>query len=79
MNHTPKNSSAIQEIGYDPDAKQMTVTFKPSGKVGIGHPSTTYAYDGVEQHVYNDFIAAAESHGKHFAANIRKAYKGRML
>lgn len=78
MEHKPKNSSTIEAIGYDPAAKQMTVTFKPSGKVGIGHPSTTYAYDGVEQHVYNDFIAA-ESHGKHFAANIRKAYKGRML
>jgi hypothetical protein len=56
-------SSNIQAIGYDPDAKVLSVQFKIGG---------TYHYEGVPQEVY-DGLDKAESVGKHFATVIKKA------
>lgn len=58
-------STAIQRIDYDPDKREMFVTFVPTGK--------TYVYFGVPEDVYSAFLAAA-SRGQYFNYYIRDRY-----
>lgn len=58
-------SSAIDDISYDEDARQMRVTFT-TGRI--------YIYLGVSIEVYEAF-ATADSLGRHFNAHIRDQYE----
>ncbi|HEY1806029.1 MAG TPA: KTSC domain-containing protein [Terracidiphilus sp.] len=62
------NSSNIQAVGYDPQAKEMHVQFS----------SGTYVHEGVspEQHAA---LMAAPSKGKHYHAHIKGKFKHRKL
>lgn len=59
------NSSAISAVGYDPQSRIMSVTFK-QGK--------TYDFCGVPQHIYEGLIRAS-SVGSYYNANIRDKYQ----
>ena len=61
----PVTSSQIESIGYVPEASQLYVKFKTGA---------TYAYKGVSQEAFNEFLSA-ESVGSHFGKNIRGAFE----
>jgi hypothetical protein len=57
-------SSNIEMVGFEPSEDILYISF-------IG--GTVYAYSGVEEIVYNDFMNA-ESKGKHFHKFIKGQY-----
>ena len=59
------NSSAIVAAGYDPQTKQMKITFMQ------GH---TYDFCGVPQHVFDGLIQAT-SKGTYYNEHIRDRYQ----
>jgi len=58
-------SSALEQLNYDPGAKILRATFRGSHR--------TYAYHGVPQEVYDGLIFA-DSLGTYFNAHIRDHY-----
>ncbi len=58
------DSTAIKEVGYNPDTFTLTVTFA-NGEV--------YEYMNVPQTVFNELMAA-ESKGSYFQKNIKDKY-----
>jgi hypothetical protein len=63
-------STVIRLIAYDTAQSELSVTFVPTGK--------TYAFSGVPEDVYRDFLAAF-SKGQFFNANIRDRYPHREI
>jgi hypothetical protein len=66
MNMKPVNSSNIQAIGYDPASKRLGVAF---------HGSGTYHHDEVPPELHEQLMAATDSHGKFYHANIKGKFK----
>ena len=64
-NRTPVDSSNIVSVGYDPEAKRLSVEFK-GGAV--------YHHDECSPEDHSAFMAA-ESKGKHYHANIKGKFK----
>ena len=64
MKMHPMESSNIDAIGYDPAKSELHVRFTSGA---------TYAYSGVEQTVFNKFLAAG-SPGGFFAAHVKNKY-----
>lgn len=62
---TKVESSVLDAVGYDANAKELTVVLK-SGD--------TYVYRNVPEKVYNNLMAA-ESKGKFFTKNIKDKYE----
>ena len=58
-------STAIEQLGYDPGQKVLRATFRGSGK--------TYAYQGVPQDIY-DALLFADSLGAYFNAHVRDRF-----
>ena len=58
-------SSAIEQVSYDPDAQTLIATFRESGR--------TYVYDEVPEEVY-DGLLFADSLGTYFNAHIRDCF-----
>lgn len=56
------DSSAINQIAYDPETKVLKVTFQSGG---------TYDYFGVPQKVVKDWLAA-ESAGRYFHKHVKQ-------
>lgn len=65
----PVISSQIKEIAYDKNSETLYVRFKNGGKV--------YSYTPVSLETYDELMNA-DSVGKYYHANIRKALKGRL-
>lgn len=61
------SSTAIDSIAYDPDRRELRITFK-SGR--------TYVYEDVPVYTY-EALLSAESQGAYFNRNIRDAYEYR--
>lgn len=66
----PVQSSNVQAVGYDPQARRLAVQFKGSGGI--------YHYDGVEQSDHDKLIGA-ESIGSHFSQHIRGKFPHRQV
>ncbi len=62
-------STAIKQIVYLPDDRELDVTFVGSNR--------TYTYFGVEPEVHEDFVHAM-SKGQFFNARIRDCYEFRL-
>lgn len=58
------DSSNVEAIGYDPEARELHVSFIGSG---------TYVYYGVEEWVFREFMSA-DSKGRYHHQNIRDRY-----
>ena len=69
MSMVPVVSSNIAAVGYDEQARSLTIQFR-GGSVFI--------YDDVPTELH-DQLMAAESPGKFFAANIRDAFDTRSV
>lgn len=65
LNLKPVKSSNIAALGYDPEAKALTVQFK-SGAL--------HRYADVPPETHAEMLDA-ESIGKYFHANVRSAFK----
>lgn len=65
MKLTPVKSTNIKAIGHDPASKKLVVQFNS----GAAH-----AYEGVSADDHAALMAATDSHGKHFNANIIKKF-----
>lgn len=65
----PVVSSQIKEIAFDKPRETLYVRFNNGGKV--------YSYTPVSLETY-DKLMKADSIGKYYHANIRKAVKGRL-
>lgn len=65
MNLVPVKSQNVAAIGYDAEAKILSVQFKGSGRV--------YRYSNVPPQVHADFMAA-ESKGSFLHTDIRGQY-----
>lgn len=63
-------SSAIEQVSYDPDAQTLIATFRDSGR--------TYVYDDVPEEVY-DSLLFSESLGAYFNAHIRDHFPYREI
>lgn len=63
MNRTPVSSSNLASIGYDAPQRVLEIEFL-TGSV--------YQYFNVPQDIY-DGLMAADSHGRYFEANVKKA------
>lgn len=63
-------SSAIEQVSYDPDAHTLIATFRDSGR--------TYVYADVPEEVY-DSLLFSESLGAYFNANIRDRFPCREI
>jgi len=63
------DSSNIESIAYQKNARSLFVTFKSTA---------VYLYEGVTPEVVSAFLAAP-SKGKYFGANIRRGYPTRRL
>jgi hypothetical protein len=61
------SSTVIDSISYDPERRELAITFK-SGR--------TYVYDDVPIDIYEELLAA-DSQGAYFNHNIRDAYEYR--
>lgn len=61
----PVSSSVIKTVGYDPARRLLDVEF---------HNEHVYRYEGVENGVYAEFMAA-ESKGRFFNENIQYGYE----
>jgi hypothetical protein len=59
------NSSMIKYAEYNPDLKELTVTFFNN--------EADYLFSNVEESIVQDFFSA-ESHGKYFNQNIKGNY-----
>jgi hypothetical protein len=59
-------STALEQVGYDPDRRCLRAKFRDSGR--------TYVYSEVPQEVY-DSLLFAESVGTFFNENIRDCYE----
>lgn len=59
------DSSNIEAIGYDHDNQELHVRFLQSGE--------TYAYYGVEEWVFQEFLQA-DSKGIYLNTNIKERY-----
>lgn len=64
MEMIPVKSSAISNIGYDSDTKQMKITFKQGN---------TYDYCNVPQNIFDEFLNAS-SIGVYYSAHIKDNY-----
>ena len=62
------DSSNVEAIGYDPDARELYVHFIKSG---------SYVYVDVEEWVFNEFLQA-ESKGQYLNQNIKGVYNYEM-
>jgi hypothetical protein len=58
-------SSAIERVSYDDDARVLRATFRDSGR--------TYAYRDVPQEIYDGLIFA-DSIGAYFNTHVRDCY-----
>ena len=67
VNRYKTNSSNIKDVGYDPEAKTLEVTFMPNEK--------TYRYENVSADDYVKLLNA-ESIGGHFGQTLKKSHKG---
>lgn len=69
MDMKPVQSSNVHAIGYDESTRDMAIRFHKNGE-----PTNTYTHHDVppEEHAA---LMSAESHGKHYAANIRGKFK----
>jgi lysyl-tRNA synthetase class 2 len=67
---TRVQSSAIQQVSYDPDAHTLVATFRDSGR--------TYVYADVPEEVY-DSLLFSDSLGAYFNANIRDRFPYREI
>jgi hypothetical protein len=63
-------SSAIEQLSYDPRAHTLCATFRDSGR--------TYVYDEVPEDVY-DGLLFADSLGAYFNAHIRDQFPSREI
>ena len=63
-------SSAIEQVSYDPDAQTLIATFRNSGR--------TYVYDDVPEEVY-DSLLFSDSLGGYFNAYIRDHFPFREI
>jgi KTSC domain len=70
MNMKPVSASNVHAIGYDPATKDMAIQFH---KNGVPTPGT-YTHHDVPPEVHAALMDA-ESHGKHYAANIKGKVK----
>jgi len=66
MTRAPVTSSNIRSIGYDAEQRMLEVEFQNNA---------VYRYQGVTPEEHAELMSA-ESVGAHFAAGIRKSYKG---
>jgi len=64
IEHLPVESSSIKHIGYDPETKELHVTFHDTGK---------YVYHNVPQETY-DGLMASSSKGKFLHHNVKKQH-----
>jgi hypothetical protein len=55
-------SSALEQVSYDPDAQTLCATFRDSGR--------TYIYEGVPEEVYDSLIFS-DSLGAYFNTHIK--------
>ena len=62
-------SSNIFAVGWT-DANGLMITFKDKA----GKPSGTYHYPDAPKSVHDELMGA-DSHGRHFLAHIKNAYK----
>jgi hypothetical protein len=69
MNMKPVPSSNVHAIGYDPETKDLEIHFHKNGV-----PTGKYTHHDVppEEHAA---LMDAESHGKHYAANIKGKFE----
>ena len=63
-------SSALEQVSYDPDAHTLIATFRNSGR--------TYVYDDVPEEVY-DSLLFSDSLGAYFNAHIRDHFPYREI
>ena len=63
MNRTPVSSSDLASVGYDARQHILEIEFL-TGSI--------YQYFNVPQQVYDELMAA-DSHGRYFDANVKKA------
>ena len=63
-------SSALEQVSYDPDAQTLVATFRDSGR--------TYVYDEVPEEVY-DSLLFSDSLGAYFNAHIRDNFPFREI
>jgi hypothetical protein len=68
MHHV--NSSTIQSVGYDNDAQELHVKFRP------GRGGRTYIYSRVSPEVYRKMMDQ-DSVGRFFLAYVKDVYKWR--
>lgn len=66
----PVKSSNIHAIDYDPAARKLSVQFKDGDE-----PGNIYHYHDVPSETHAGFMAATDSHGKYFFANIKGKFK----
>lgn len=66
MQMQPVQSSMLSHVGYDPDTRELHVTFKDSGE--------TYQYHDIAPQAHQAMMSAP-SIGKHFNANVRAKAK----
>jgi hypothetical protein len=62
------SSSAIRDVGYDPDTRVLKIEFTSSSRV--------YAYFDVPEHHYHGLLSAA-SKGEYYNLYIRDQYSVR--
>ena len=58
-------STALEQVGYDPASHDLRATFRDSGR--------TYVYHGVPQEIY-DGLLFADSLGAYFNSQIRDQF-----
>ena len=63
-------SSAIEQVSYDPDAQTLVATFRVSGR--------TYVYDAVPEEGF-DSLLFADSLGGYFNAHIQGQFPVREI
>lgn len=59
------DSSNIESIGYDADARELHVRFLQSGEI--------YVYYNVDEWIFTEFMAA-DSKGRYLNENIKSVY-----
>lgn len=62
-------SSNLKKVGYDSERTVLGVVFKSGSE---------YHYEGVSEDQFQDLLGA-ESVGKHFNANIKSAFEGKLV
>lgn len=71
MNMVPVTSSNIKEIGHDPVTNTLGIRFKDQNG-----PGELWHYRDVPAEKHAALMAATDSHGKHFHANIKGKHAG---